>query len=110
MAAGPDGALWAAVAGGAARIAPDAPTTFVNDGIDPAAQGLAIAAGPDGHMWMTLDRAPYLVKIDVPPRIDDVSVTRDGPDDDRRPQRPRDHGQPRSIRRDLASDRHAGRR
>ena len=45
-------------------------------GIDPAARGRAIAAGPDGRMWMTLDRAPYLVKITVPPRVDDASPPR----------------------------------
>ena len=57
LALGPDGALWAAATGGAARIDPQGATTFVNDVIDPAAHGLAITAGPDGRMWMTLDRA-----------------------------------------------------
>jgi streptogramin lyase len=66
LAAGPDGAVWAAVRGGATRIVPGEAPTTVTDGIDPAAQGRAIAAGPDGRMWMTLDRAPYLVKITVP--------------------------------------------
>jgi virginiamycin B lyase len=76
LANGPDGALWAATTGGAVRIDPTAnTTTFVNDGINPAAQGTAITAGPDGRMWMTLDRAPYLVKIATPPRIDPGSVT-----------------------------------
>jgi streptogramin lyase len=63
LAAGPDGALWAAVQGGAARIVPGETPTFVD--VDPAARSRAIAAGPDGRMWLTLDRPPYLVKIAV---------------------------------------------
>ena len=73
LAAGPDGALWATRAGGATRIVPGGTPTAVA-GIDPAAQGLAIAAGPDARMWVTLDRAPYLVKIAVPPRVDAGSI------------------------------------
>ncbi len=71
LAAGPDGALWAAVQGGAVRIVPGGEPTTID--IDPAARGLAITAGPDGRMWMTLDRAPYLVKITVPPVVEDAA-------------------------------------
>ncbi|HWK26584.1 MAG TPA: hypothetical protein VNS09_08480 [Solirubrobacter sp.] len=62
LAAGPDGALWAAVPGGAVRIVPGAEPAMIAVGAD----GLAITAGPDQNMWMTLDRAPYLVRIAVP--------------------------------------------
>src|SRR5262249_46593427 len=72
----PPGALWAAVQGGAVRIVPGAAPTTI--GVDPAAQGLALAAGPDGRMWMTLDRAPFLVKLSVPPRVDTSTVAVDG--------------------------------
>jgi hypothetical protein len=58
--------------GGVARIvAGEAPTTITED-IDPDARPLALAAGPDGRMWMTLDRAPYLVKITVPPLVENA--------------------------------------
>ena len=73
LAAGPDGAMWAAVQGGAARIAPGEEPTIVSEDITPAARGTAITAGPDGRMWMTLDRPPYLVKITVPPIVEDAS-------------------------------------
>jgi streptogramin lyase len=67
LAAGPDGALWAGVRGGVVRVVPgEAPTALA---IETAAVPRAIAAGPDGRMWVTLDRAPYLVKITVPPRV-----------------------------------------
>jgi streptogramin lyase len=75
LAAGPDGAMWAAVRGGIVRIAPGEEPTEVE--VDPAARPLALAAGPDGRMWMTLDRAPYLVKITVPPLVGTPS-TADG--------------------------------
>jgi streptogramin lyase len=67
LAAGPDGAMWAAVRGGLVRIVPGETPTTVD--VDPDARPLALAAGPDGRMWMTLDRAPYLVKITVPPLV-----------------------------------------
>src|SRR6478609_5854593 len=70
LANGPDGALWAAVDGGFARIEPGHQGTF----LEVAGDGRAITAGPDGRMWMTLDRAPYLVKITPPPRVDDGSI------------------------------------
>ncbi|HEY6888289.1 MAG TPA: hypothetical protein VI300_10930, partial [Solirubrobacter sp.] len=69
LAPGPDGALWAAGPGGATRIEPGGATSTVSTG---AANGVGIAAGADAHMWMTLDRAPYLVRVTVPPRIDGV--------------------------------------
>jgi streptogramin lyase len=71
LAAGPDGAMWAAVPGGVVRIVPgETPTTI---DVDPTARPLGLAAGPDGRMWMTLDRAPYLVTITVPPLVTDPS-------------------------------------
>jgi streptogramin lyase len=70
LAGGPDGALWAAVRGGVVRIVPGATPSRVDT---PDARPLALAAGPDGRMWMTLDRAPYLVTITVPPLVGDAS-------------------------------------
>ncbi|MDA0159811.1 hypothetical protein OM076_06025 [Solirubrobacter ginsenosidimutans] len=69
LSAGPDGALWAAGPGGATRIEPGGATSTVSTG---EANGVDIAAGADGHMWMTLDRAPFLVRVTVPPRIDSL--------------------------------------
>jgi hypothetical protein len=68
---GPDGAMWAAVRGSAVRIVAGEEPTAV--GIDPAARGLAVAPGPDGRLWMALDRDPYLVRITVPPAIQDIA-------------------------------------
>ena len=69
LAAGADGAMWAAVRGGLARIVPGEAPAFVREGIDPDAQGRALTATPDGRLWLTLDRAPYLVRItlELPP-------------------------------------------
>ncbi|MDA0178753.1 hypothetical protein OJ997_00475 [Solirubrobacter phytolaccae] len=70
LASGPDGALWAAVDGGVARIvAGEAPTSIALEG-----RARAIAAGPDARMWVARDRAPYVVKITVPPTVGEVSV------------------------------------
>jgi streptogramin lyase len=71
LSAGPDGALWAAAAGGALRVEPGGAVTRVSTG---DANGVGIAAGPDGYMWMTLDRAPYLVRVTVPPRIESLQA------------------------------------
>ena len=69
LAPGPDGALWGAANGGVVRLTADGQTTTHSLGLDAAAVGKGLAAGPDGRMWMTLDRAPYLVKFTVPPRV-----------------------------------------
>ncbi len=69
LAAGPDGAMWAATQHGVVRIAAgEEPTTVPID-----ATPLALAAGPDGRLWVALDRDPYLVKITVPPAIADIA-------------------------------------
>lgn len=69
IATGPDGALWSAATGGIIRVGADGTATTFAAGLDPSARGTGLAAGPDGRMWMTLDRAPHLVRITVPPRI-----------------------------------------
>ncbi|RKQ86794.1 streptogramin lyase [Solirubrobacter pauli] len=70
LTSGPDGALWAAVDGGVARIVPGQPITV----IDLVAGARALTAGPDGHVWVALDRAPYLIKLSVPPAVSGVAV------------------------------------
>lgn len=69
MAPGPDGAMWIAGTGGVTRILADGATAEVTAGLAGNARGMGIAAGPDGRMWMTLDRAPYLARITVPPGV-----------------------------------------
>lgn len=70
LAAGPDGAVWAAVDRGVTRIVPgEAPSTIE---LPPSPR--AIAAGPDGRMWLALDRAPYLVNVTVPPAVGEATV------------------------------------
>lgn len=66
LATGADGALWAAVRGGLARIVPGEAPALITQGIDPAAQGTALAATPDRRLWLTLDRAPYLLRVTLP--------------------------------------------
>ena len=79
IAAGPDGAVWAAGSGAAIRVAPDGTVATVTSGINPAADGVGLAAGADGRMWMTLDRSPYLVRITVPPAAQDAQATTTAP-------------------------------
>lgn len=67
---GPDGALWAAVDGGVARIVPGQPVTVTGLATD----ARALTAGPDGHVWVALDRAPHLVKLSVPPAVSGIAV------------------------------------
>jgi hypothetical protein len=79
IAAGPDDAMWSVGTGGALRLAADGSVSAVSSGIASNAKGMAIAAGADGRMWMTLDRAPYLVRITVPPRVGTATGTASTP-------------------------------
>ncbi len=75
LADGPDGALWGAADQAVTRFVPGQAATAYGAGLPDHARGQAIAAGPDGRMWMTLDRAPNLVRITVPPRVDAAEAT-----------------------------------
>ncbi|MDO9355333.1 MAG: hypothetical protein Q7T55_16660 [Solirubrobacteraceae bacterium] len=75
---GPDGALWSATKGGVIRVV-DGVASTIPAGLDPLTKGVGIASGADGRLWMTLDRAPYLVRITVPPYLGAVSATTGSP-------------------------------
>ena len=77
LATGPDGALWAAMTGAVARIEPSGSLTVYSAGLPANAQPRGIAAGADGRMWITLDRAPYLVRVTVPPSVAGAGATVD---------------------------------
>lgn len=70
LTSGPDGALWAAVDGGVARIVPGQPVTVTSL----AADARAITSGADAHVWVALDRPPYLVKLSVAPAVSGAAL------------------------------------
>lgn len=74
LALGPDGAIWSATTGGVFRTTGDGAIATHTAGVPADAVGKGIAAGPDGHMWMTLDRAPFLVRITVPPKLSGLAA------------------------------------
>ena len=75
LAGGPDGALWGAADAAVTRALPGEAPTAYGAGLPDHAKGQALTAGPDGRMWMTLDRAPNLVRITVPPLVGPAEAT-----------------------------------